>query len=170
MNMKPSYYPKLKDITKAKLTLNKILQSTPLQQNLNLSEIFSANILLKREDLQIVRSYKIRGAYNKMKSLTEEEMRNGVVCASAGNHAQGVAYSCRVLGVKGLIYMPSTTPKQKVNQVRMFGKEMVEIILIGDTYDDAYNAAKKKCEEKMMTFIHPFDDPKISRRSGDCRG
>jgi threonine dehydratase len=105
--------------------------------NQNLSERFQANIYLKREDLQVVRSYKIRGAYNKMASLSPEELQNGVVCASAGNHAQGVAYACRKMGVKGIIFMPTTTPAQKIKQVTMFGKEWIEVQLIGDTYDDS---------------------------------
>ena len=108
-----SYFPALKDIAEAKLTLNAITGSTPLMQNMHLSEKLGANVLLKREDLQIVRSYKIRGAYNKIRSLTEKELRAGVVCASAGNHAQGVALSCQKLGIEGTIFMPTTTPKQK---------------------------------------------------------
>lgn len=156
-----SYIPSVPDIINAKSILRDILESTPLQQNRRLSEKYNANILLKREDLQVVRSYKIRGAYNKMKTLSEEQMRNGVVCASAGNHAQGVAYTCRVLGVNGIIYMPTTTPKQKVRQVAMFGKDNIEIILAGDTYDDAYKLAVEDCTKNGKTFIHPFDDEKI---------
>lgn len=134
---------------------------TPLQKNINLSDEFHANILLKREDLQVVRSYKLRGAFNKIAHLSEAELANGVVCASAGNHAQGVAYSCRKLAIKGKIYMPATTPKQKIKQVKMFGKEFVEVILTGDTYDDAHNSAMEDCKKTGMAFIHPFDDPQI---------
>ena len=155
------YYPQLQDINKANLNLKDVILKTPLQKNLNLSEKFKANILLKREDLQIVRSYKLRGAYNKMVSLTLEERAKGVVCASAGNHAQGVAYSCQKLGVYGKIYMPSTTPKQKVTQVRMFGKDSIEVVLTGDTYDAAHKAAMEDCQKTGMVFIHPFDDPWI---------
>jgi threonine dehydratase len=161
MNTTKTYFPKLQDITKAKINLNDVVLKTPLQQNLNLSEEFQANILLKREDLQAVRSYKIRGAYNKIIHLSKEELKHGVVCASAGNHAQGVAYSCRKLGIKGKIYMPATTPKQKIRQVEMFGKEFVEIVLIGDTYDAADCAAREDCQKTGMAFIHPFDDPQI---------
>ena len=161
MNSDKEYFPQLQDITKAKINLNDVVLKTPLQKNLNLSEEFQANILLKREDLQAVRSYKIRGAYNKIAHLSKEELKNGVVCASAGNHAQGVAYSCRKLGIKGKIYMPTTTPKQKIRQVEMFGKENVEVVIIGDTYDAADNAAKEDCEKTGMAFIHPFDDPQI---------
>jgi len=156
-----SYFPALSDISKARITLNNILVPTPLVNNINLSDRFSANILLKREDLQVVRSYKIRGAYNKIKSLSEKQLKNGIVCASAGNHAQGVAYSCQKLGIKGTIYMPTTTPKQKVQQVKMFGKEYIEIILTGDTYDSAFIEAVNFCEQTKKAFIHPFDDPKI---------
>lgn len=157
----PAYYPSLRDITQAKLTLNPIVNATPLMKNLNLSERYSANVYLKREDLQIVRSYKIRGAYNKISGLTEEERRRGVVCASAGNHAQGVAYSCQLLGIQGKIYMPTTTPKQKITQVKMFGKNRIEVVLVGDTYDAASDAAHRNSEETGMVYIHPFDDPQI---------
>jgi len=161
MNSSKKYFPQLQDITRAKNNLNDVILQTPLQKNLNLSDTFQANILLKREDLQIVRSYKLRGAYNKIAHLSEEELKHGVVCASAGNHAQGVAYSCRKLGIKGKIYMPATTPKQKIKQVEMFGKENVEVVLIGDTYDDANTAAVKDCKLTGMAFIHPFDDEQI---------
>lgn len=129
------YMPVLKDIMTAERTLGEILEPTPLQKNRNLSQEYGGTVYLKREDLQMVRSYKIRGAYNKMKSLTAEERARGIVCASAGNHAQGVAYSCSKLGIKGKIFMPVTTPKQKIGQVKMFGGEYVEIILTGDTFD-----------------------------------
>ncbi|MFA6335905.1 MAG: pyridoxal-phosphate dependent enzyme, partial [Bacteroidales bacterium] len=142
-----SYFPALKDISKARLTLNSVLSPTPLAFNYNLSERFHSNVLLKRDDLQVVRSYKIRGAFNKMKSLTEKQLANGIVCASAGNHAQGVAFSCQKLGIKGTIYMPTTTPKQKIQQVRMFGKEFIDIVLTGDTFDAANHEAVKFCEE-----------------------
>ncbi len=154
-----SYFPALKDIAQAKLTLNSIIGSTPLMPNMNLSNRYEANILLKREDLQVVRSYKIRGAFNKIKSLSKEQLAKGVVCASAGNHAQGVAFSCQNLQIKGVIYMPTTTPKQKIEQVRMFGKEFVEIVLTGDTFDDSNNQAIAFAEQHGMCFIHPFDDP-----------
>jgi threonine dehydratase len=135
-------------------------------KSLNLSDRFAAKILLKREDLQLVRSYKLRGAYNKMCNLTEEQKKNGIVCASAGNHAQGVAYSCMVLGIQGTIYMPSTTPKQKIRQVELFGKSMVTIVLAGDTFDDAYREALVYGEENKLTFIHPFDDPMVIAGQG----
>jgi threonine dehydratase len=160
---KQTTFPSLDDIYKAAERLKKIAAHTPLQQNLNLSERYEANILLKREDLQIVRSYKIRGAYNKMSQLPSDSI---VVCASAGNHAQGVAYACRVMKIKGTIFMPTTTPNQKVKQVKMFGKDMVEVQLIGDTFDDAYAAATRFCDEQKATFVHPFDDLKVIEGQG----
>ena len=156
-----SDFPALKDIAEAKLTLNAITGSTPLMQNMHLSEKLGANVLLKREDLQIVRSYKIRGAYNKIRSLTEKELRAGVVCASAGNHAQGVALSCQKLGIEGTIFMPTTTPKQKIEQVRMFGKENIGIVLTGDTFDASNDEAVAYAEREHKCFIPPFDDEKI---------
>jgi threonine dehydratase len=157
----PNYCPEIEDVVKANIRLKKILDKTPLVQNLNLSERYKANVMLKREDLQIVRSYKIRGAYNKIRSLSAEEVANGIVCASAGNHAQGVAYSCKNLKIKGRIYMPVTTPNQKIKQVKMFGKEYVEIILTGDTFDEANERAIADSEKRNMAFIPPFDDPKV---------
>jgi threonine dehydratase len=161
MNPEQKYFPRLQDINRAKINLNDVILQTPLQKNLNLSDEFHANILLKREDLQVVRSYKLRGAYNKIAHLSTEELKNGVVCASAGNHAQGVAYSCRKLGIKGKIYMPTTTPQQKIKQVKMFGKEFVEVVLAGDTFDDAQYTALTDAVKTGMAFIHPFDDPQI---------
>jgi len=148
----------LENINRASEHLKGVALHTPLQQNLQLSEEFGCNVYLKREDLQVVRSYKLRGAYNKIISLSEAERKNGVVCASAGNHAQGVAYSCKKLNVKGTIYMPTTTPSQKVNQVKLFGKEMVDIVLTGDTFDDAYKAAILFCDKNKAAFVQPFYD------------
>ncbi|MFI3263089.1 MAG: threonine ammonia-lyase [Rikenellaceae bacterium] len=155
-----SYYPSLVDIAKASMNLKGVVEETPLLTSMHLSERFGCEILLKREDLQIVRSYKIRGAYNKITSLSQEDLAKGVVCASAGNHAQGVAYSCQKLGINGIIYMPTTTPKQKISQVRMFGKEFVKIVLEGDTFDASNTKAIEFAKEQDMSFIHPFDDPK----------
>jgi threonine dehydratase len=155
------YFPSLKDISRARLTIQEVVSPTPLTENVYLSELYESDILLKREDLQVVRSYKIRGAYNKIKSLSASQLKKGVVCASAGNHAQGFAYSCKKLGIKGTIFMPATTPKQKTEQVRMFGNGCTDIILTGDTYDASYAEAQKYCKESGKIFIHPFDDPKI---------
>lgn len=151
----------LKNVIAASNILQGVVEKTPMLKNLNLSERYEAEILLKREDLQVVRSYKIRGAYNKIASLTKAERANGVVCASAGNHAQGVAYACRLLGIKGVIFMPTPTPDQKVKQVRSFGKDKVDIVLIGDTFDEAAEEAKKYCLANESAFIHPFDDVKV---------
>lgn len=156
-----SYYPALKDITKAKITIGEVIIESPLMENVNLSNRYQANVFLKREDLQVVHSYKIRGAYNKIASLTEAQRAKGIVCASAGNHAQGVAYSCNKLKINGRIYMPTTTPKQKIAQAKMFGNGFIEIILTGDTFDGASHAAQADCEQNGTTFIHPFDDPLI---------
>ena len=149
-----------KEVLAAKNQLQGVVPATPLTENLNLSDEFESTILLKREDLQIVRSYKIRGAYNKMSALTEQEKKQGIVCASAGNHAQGVAYSCNLLKIMGKIYMPKTTPKQKVKQVQLFGKSYAEIVLTGDTFDDAYAKAIADATQNNKAFIHPFDDVK----------
>lgn len=158
--------PSVESIVKAHRKLKDVVTRTPLMRNMNLSERYQADIWLKREDLQIVRSYKLRGAYNKMSSLSSEEKQRGIVCASAGNHAQGVAYSCKVLGIHGVIYMPAPTPNQKVNQVRMWGKDKVEVVLVGDTFDDAYEAAMQRCDDEGRVFIHPFDDPKVIEGQG----
>ncbi|MBN8876008.1 MAG: threonine ammonia-lyase [Sphingobacteriales bacterium] len=147
--------------TEAAKRLHGVVNRTPLQLNANLSRKYNCNVYLKREDLQVVRSYKLRGAYNMMKSLPLEELQAGVVCASAGNHAQGFAFSCKKLGVKGVVFMPIITPKQKVNQTKMFGESNIEIKLIGDTFDDCALAAKQYTEENGMTFIPPFDDYRI---------
>ena len=154
------------DFTAAVERLSNIVTRTPLQFNANLSRKFECNIYLKREDLQVVRSYKLRGAYNKMSSLTAEQLAKGVVCASAGNHAQGFAYSCKALGIKGIIFMPSITPMQKITQTRMFGGHHVEIILTGDTYDDCAKTAIDYTHQHNMVFIHPFDDEKIIEGQG----
>jgi threonine dehydratase len=158
--------PTLDHIFQAAERLRKVATHTPLQHNLNLSERYEANVYLKREDLQIVRSYKIRGAYNKMAQLSPEALSKGVVCSSAGNHAQGVAYACRMMAVRGTIFMPTTTPNQKRKQVAMFGKEFVDIRLVGDTYDDAYAAAKKFKDESNAIFVHAFDDEAVIEGQG----
>lgn len=156
----------VEEIEKASERLADAIYHTPTQYNVNLSERYGCNVYLKREDLQIVRSYKIRGAYNFISSQSPEALANGVVCASAGNHAQGVALSCSKLKIKGKIFMPTTTPKQKVKQVSMFGKEWVEVILVGDTFDDSYKESIQYCEQNKMLFIHPFNDYKVMAGQG----
>lgn len=143
-----------------------ITQPTPCWHASKLSERYGANIFLKREDRQKVRSYKIRGAYNKMKSLGDEELAKGVVCASVGNHAQSVAFSCAKLGVKGYIYMPQTTPEQKTDSVRYFGRNSIEIRLAGTDPDEASAAAKAFSAESGASFIPAFDDPEIIEGQG----
>lgn len=160
------YFPNVQDIEKASVTLSEILEPTPMKKNTNLSERYDAEVYLKREDLQMVRSYKIRGAYNKIRSLSPDILKYGIVCASAGNHAQGVAFSCNRLNIMGSIYMPVTTPKQKIESVKMFGKNNVDIVLTGDTFDAANAAAIEYASKSGKTFIPPFDDPKIIEGQG----
>lgn len=156
----------LEDIIIAYQNLKDIVAHTPLQKNKQLSEKYDCNVYLKREDLQHVRSFKLRGAFYKMKMLDKETLKNGIVCASAGNHAQGVAYACRHLDVHGKIFMPTTTPRQKVGQVEMFGRGNVEIILVGDTFDDSYFEAVKCADSENRAFIHPFDDEMVIAGQG----
>lgn len=156
----------LDKIYEARERIKNVAIHTPLTKNDNLSDEFSAHIYLKREDLQPVRSYKLRGAYNKIVLLSEEKKSRGVVCASAGNHAQGVAYACNKLNIKGTIFMPVTTPPQKTKQVKLFGKDKVEIVLKGDTFDEASEEANRFCEEAGAVFIHPFDDEKVIAGQG----
>jgi threonine dehydratase len=148
----------LEDINKAADCLKNIVKQTELQYSARLSNKYGAEIYLKREDQQLCRSFKVRGAYNRISSLSDSDKNSGVVCASAGNHAQGVAYSCAALKIQGVIFMPVSTPLQKIARVRDFGREYIEIITTGDTFDDANTSAKKYCEEKKATFVHPFDD------------
>ncbi|MFC4096641.1 threonine ammonia-lyase IlvA [Euzebyella saccharophila] len=161
-----SYFPSIAAIRSASETISQVASVTPLTKSNRLSDSYEANILLKREDLHQVRSYKIRGAFNKISSLTSEERENGIVCASAGNHAQGVAFACNHLGIKGTVYMPSVTPKQKIEQTQMFGGEWVDVVLEGDTFDDSFKSAMQFCNQNNKTFIHPFDDPKVIEGQG----
>ena len=154
------------NILAAHEVLKSIVLRTPLQYHKKLSEKFKAEIYLKREDLQVVRSYKLRGAFNLMQSLTEDQRQRGVVCASAGNHAQGVAFSCKHLGIQGVIYMPAITPKQKINQVRMFGGEQIQIVLTGDTFDDCQQQALAYTQQHGMIFVPPFDHAKVIEGQG----
>lgn len=151
----------LENVKLAAQNLEEVVLQSPLTKAMSLSEKYEADILWKREDLQHVRSYKIRGAYNKISSLSDKELQRGVVCASAGNHAQGVAFACSHKKIRGVIFMPNPTPEQKIEQVRMFGKKYVEIVLTGDSFDDASMAARDYCEDRGMTFVHPFDDMRV---------
>lgn len=149
------------DVRGAEERLQQVVNHTPLTYNTNLSKKYHCRVFLKREDLQVVRSYKLRGAYNMISNLSADQLQRGVVCASAGNHAQGFAYSCHKLNIKGVIFMPIITPNQKVSQTKMFGDGSVEIKLVGDTFDDCAIAAKAYTEANGMTFIPPFDHPKV---------
>jgi threonine dehydratase len=148
----------LTQILQAQERVKEVIVETPFLENYNLSQKYDCTILLKREDMQVVRSFKIRGAYNKIKSLTADQINNGVICASAGNHAQGVALACAKLKIKGKIYMPNPTPSQKINKVKHFGKEWIEVILYGDTFDDAHKVAMDTSIAEEITFVHPFND------------
>ncbi|RYE04771.1 MAG: threonine ammonia-lyase, partial [Sphingobacteriaceae bacterium] len=154
------------DSTAALERLKSVVKRTPLEYNAHLSEKYQCEIYLKREDLQIVRSYKLRGAYNLISQLNQAQLDRGVVCASAGNHAQGVAFSCHKLGTKGIIFMPEITPKQKVNQTNRFGNGQVEVILTGDTFDDCLREALTYTEKHGLTFIPPFDHPLVIEGQG----
>ncbi|MEO6797806.1 MAG: threonine ammonia-lyase IlvA [Candidatus Dormibacter sp.] len=138
--------------------LRGVVTLTPLQPSPRLSELYGANILIKREDMQAIRSFKIRGAYNKIASLSADERSRPVVCASAGNHAQGVASACARLNIRGTIFMPRITPTQKVERVEQFGGKLVEIRLAGDSYDEASEAAEAYSAQAGAIFVHPFDD------------
>jgi threonine dehydratase len=146
--------------------LRSVVRKTPLELSKRLSEQYNARVYLKREDLQEVRSFKIRGAYNKIASLADEEKARGVVCASAGNHAQGVAYSCADLQIHGTIFMPAGTPKQKVRRVKKFGNGYVEVVLTGETFDDACAESERFQEEHNAIFVHPFNDDHVIAGQG----
>ncbi len=154
------------DINKAYDIIKSVVLKTPLQFHRKLSEKYGCEVYLKREDLQLVRSYKLRGAYNLIQSLNADQRKRGIVCASAGNHAQGVAFSCKQLSIKGVIYMPAITPKQKINQVKMFGGDLIEIVLVGDTFDECQEHALIHCSENNMVFVPPFDHLKIIEGQG----
>ncbi len=151
-------YPSIKGVYEAAKRLKGLSRVTPLEYNKRLSYLSESSVFLKREDVQQIRSFKIRGAYNKIASLGDKDFKAGIVCASAGNHAQGFAFSCQKLKINGEVYMPATTPQQKISQVRMFGGNCIEIILVGDTYDACQKVALSAANESEKTFIHPFDD------------
>ena len=154
------------DFEAAAKRLKGVVKRTPLIYNAGLSEKYECELYLKREDLQIVRSYKLRGAYNMISQLTADELSRGIVCASAGNHAQGVAFSCKKMGIQGVIFMPEITPLQKVKQTEMFGNGNVKLILVGDTFDDCLVEALAYTEKHEMTFIPPFDNAAIIEGQG----
>ena len=156
----------IESVESAAQQLKEVVAHTPLQYSQRLSAKYEASVYLKREDLQVVRSYKLRGAFHKISRLSDADRLNGVVCASAGNHAQGVAFSCKRLGINGVIFMPEPTPRQKISQTEMFGQGYIEIILTGDTFDDCQQAALAYAGEHNMTFIPPFDDQAIIEGQG----
>lgn len=156
----------LQEIQNAKIALDGIADHTPLHLNSGLSKKYNANIYLKREDLQNIRSFKIRGAYYKMSKLSPADRDKGIVCASAGNHAQGVAMACAKLDIRGTIFMPTTTPNQKIQRVQHFGEGKVQIRLTGDTFDDSNITAHAYAVEKGIPFIHPFDDADVIAGQG----
>ncbi len=158
--------PSLEGVYEAVTRLTGVIRKTPWEYNERLSEETNASVFFKREDLQQIRSFKIRGAYNKISSLSPAQRAGGIICASAGNHAQGVAFSCKKLQIHGDIYMPATTPQQKVSQVRMFGEHYIHIILIGDTYDACQKEALKHAQKEKKVFIHPFDDKEVIEGQG----
>ena len=138
--------------------MRKLFPATPLQRNDHLSNVYDADIWLKREDLSPVRSYKLRGAFNAMGKQADKDV---FVCASAGNHAQGVAYVCRHLKKKGVIFMPVTTPEQKIRKTRLFGGDWVQVQLVGDYFDDTLRASQAYCKDVGGHFLSPFDDPDV---------
>lgn len=154
------------DVEKAYEVLKAVVKHTPLEYDFYLSEKYHCNVYLKREDLQRVRSFKLRGAFYAISRLSTEQLEKGVVCASAGNHAQGVAYTCKRMTVPATIFMPTTTPQQKVSQVKFFGGSNVEVVLVGDTFDASATAAKEFAATHGQTFIPPFDDPDIIAGQG----
>jgi len=146
----------------ATLALRELFPETPLQRNEHLCARYGAEIWLKREDLTPVRSYKLRGAFNAMRKMRDLQPGQGrFVCASAGNHAQGVAFACRHFGVRGTIFMPVTTPQQKIDKTRTFGGDAVEITLVGDYFDQTLAAAQDFCRQQGAHFLAPFDDPDV---------
>ena len=158
------YFPKILDIRRAAKRLSSILDVTPLQLNAELSRKHNASIYLKREDLTPVRSYKLRGAYNKMVSMNIKT--TSIVSCSAGNHAQGVAFSCEKLKIHGKIFMPSITTNQKIQKVKQFGGDFVDIVLEGTTFDQSFAIAKQYSIKNSQEFIHPFDDEKVIEGQG----
>lgn len=157
---------KISDFQQALEVLAPVVERTPVELLGNFSERLGCTVYAKREDLQVVRSYKIRGAYFMISRLSKKEQEKGVICASAGNHAQGVAYACNKLGISGMIYMPVTTPQQKINQVKRHGNGQIEIILTGDTFDQAYAEATAEAKTSGRTLIPPFDNQLIVQGQG----
>jgi threonine dehydratase len=153
-------------VARAADRLGPVVRRTPLEPNARLSAALGAPVLLKREDLQVCRSYKVRGAYNLISSLPDAERRRGVVCASAGNHAQGVAYSCTRLGISGRIYLPVTTPQQKRGRIAALSDGRVQTFLVGKAFDDANLATVEDSQRSGAVYVHPFDHPTVVAGQG----
>ena len=153
-------------ISAAAARLAPMVRPTPLERSERLSERLGSEVLLKREDLQLCRSYKVRGAHNLIASLTSEERARGVVCASAGNHGQGVAWSCRTLGIHGRVFLPTNTPRQKRLRIAALGGEWIELVIAGGTYDEASAAAHAASAESGAVYVHPFDDARTIAGQG----
>lgn len=148
-----------KDIEVAAGVLAKVATKTPLQKSERLSSEVGRPVYLKREDLQICRSFKVRGAYVRMAAMDEDERKAGVVCASAGNHAQGVAYACAHLGIKGTIFLPASTPRQKRKRIATIGGKWVEPVIVAGDFDEANRVAAAAAKEGGKVYVHPYDDP-----------
>lgn len=158
--------PTGQDVDAAAERLGSTVRTTPLERSERLSALVGNDVLLKREDLQVGRSYKVRGAYNLISSLSDEERTAGVVCASAGNHAQGVAYACRELKIHGKVFLPSTTPRQKRRRIQDIGGGWIEQVYAGTTFDEAATASREHAEATGATYVHPFDDPRTIAGQG----
>jgi threonine dehydratase len=154
------------DIDEAAQRISGVVARSPLQFSERLSEVTGATVYLKREDLQAVRSYKLRGAHNLLMQLSAEEIAAGVVCSSAGNHAQGFAMACRSMGIRGRVYVPIKTPKQKRDRIRYHGREFIELIVVGKTYDEAAAAALDDVARTGATLVPPYDDPRTMAGQG----
>ncbi|MBD0324268.1 MAG: pyridoxal-phosphate dependent enzyme, partial [Aldersonia sp.] len=154
------------DIDAALTRISSVIAATPLQYVDRLSTLTGAQVWVKREDLQVVRSYKLRGAYNLMVQLGADERAAGVVTASAGNHAQGVAFACRAMQIPGRIYVPRSTPRQKRDRIRVHGGQYVELIALGETFDDAAEAAREDVTRTGAHMVPPFDDPRTVAGQG----
>ncbi|WP_445262898.1 threonine ammonia-lyase IlvA [Pseudokineococcus sp. 1T1Z-3] len=153
-------------VEEAARRLDGVVARTPLHRSERLSQRTGAQVHLKREDLQAVRSYKVRGAYNLLAQLAPEELARGVVCASAGNHGQGVAAACRQLGVRGRVVVPRTTPRQKRERIAALGGSSVEVVVVGDVYDDAVTATREEAERSGAVVVPAFDDPRTVAGQG----
>ncbi len=161
------YFPKVTNIVNAHTNLQKIMKYTPLEYLKDMSLKYNCNLKIKREDLTPVRSYKLRGAYNKISNVNNNNFNNnGLVCASAGNHAQGVAYSCNLIKKKCDIFMPIITPKQKIDKVKKFGNNYIDIHLVGNSFDEAFEEANNFSKNHGSVFVHPFDDELVIEGQG----